>query len=624
MRGLLLLAGLLAALLTVSARVVSGWAGRSAQLAVGIGGVRLLAVRSGKTAAQVAASLRAAGVGGLWLPEETPARLAAQGRLTLIAGGRWRDLRRAAGAPWPSGLAQDPAYLLIGAHHPRLAHFVLDGLRVALGARTSISERLVGGALAIGVGRSPAVLGALPLGFGPAGLAFARQTGLAPVPVVQPPAAGTGGAGVRGLFADLAASSAPVRTLALASTNPGGGAAGRRGLAVLLRVWRRSGWTLAVDAGPAGARAAAATTLRRGLGGSVAVYRVPAAELAGGGPSVARIVTAVQERGAGWVYLDPADVGAGAGAGGLQAAVSFCRSVAAALRAAGYRSLPPVLRPVDRPGVWMRLLGTLAVAALAWGVVGMLWPGRIAPWAWLAAGGVAAAAAAALPALAGGMAVLAAAGGAGMGTVCLAGHRGAAGSSYGRVVAVGARAAAWTGTGWLLVMALAPDGRGLWAAVPLAGLAALVAAGRPWPDAGPSGGGSVGAWAAAAGVPLAAAVAWALARGALAAVAGPWPPLVFLVVGWPVVLWPRAGAGGRRGTGAAWSVAAAAGLVLWMRGYAGLPPGLALRREGFALAVGVALGGLLWLVVPPRTGRGRALASAAGMPAADGRDRGGE
>lgn len=608
LRQLLLLAGLLAASVVVFTRVSSGWADRRVQLAVGIGGLRQLALRAGKHPAQVAAALRAAGVRGIWLPEETPARLAAQGRVSLLAGSRWRDLRRAAGAPWPAGLPLDPAYLLVGAHHPHLTRFVVSGLKVALGARTPISERLVGGTLAIGVGRSPAAIGALPLGFGPAGLALAHQARLTAIPVVQLPPAGMGTAGARSLFAGLATAAAPVHTLAVATASPGGTAASRRALRAMATVWRRSGWALAVTAGRPGAPIPpAVASLRQELGGSVGVYRVPVALLRARRPPVARIVAAVQERGAGWVYFDAAAVGSG----GLASAVSWCHAVATALRAAGDRRLPPRPLPVGRPPVWLRLLGAGAVVAIGWSLVETLWPGRTSPWPWVGASAMLAAGVVVRPVLADGVAVLAVAGGAGLATACLAVRWQVAGSSFGRALVATAVSAGWSGVGLLLGMALAPAAvRGAWVAVILAAVVGVAASPRMRPGAGPA-----GVRAAAARALLAALVGSLLVWGAFSAVVGPWGRFAVLVAGWPLLMGALAGVGSRRETGVAWLAAVAVGQVVWARGFSGLPPGLALRREGFALVVGITVGVPLWVAVRARLVRGarpRTLADGSG------------
>ena len=606
LRQLLLLSGLLAALLSVSGRAASGWADRRVELVVGMGSVRRLAVGSGKTPAQVAEALRTAGVGGLWLPEDTPARLAAEGRVSLLAGSRWRDIRRAVGAGWPAGLPVDATYLLVGAHHPNLARLVVDGLNVTLGAHRSIRERLVGGTLAIGVDRSPVVVGPLPLGFGSTGLALAHQTGLTAIPVVQLPPAGMGSRGVRSLFAGLATAAAPVHTLAVSPARLGRGAAAWGALTAMGGVWQGSGWTLAVPAGrPGTPLPGPVAALRRRLGGSVGVYRVPAAWMRARRPPVARVVAAVQERGAGWVYLDLAAVGSG----DLATAVSWSHAVASGLWAAGYRRAPPLPLPLDRPALWLRLFAALAVVGIGWSIAETLWPGRPSPWYWTAAGGLLGVVVVARPGLADGVAVLALAGGAGLAAVRAAERWPSAGASVGRSLVVALVAAGWSGAGLLVAMSLAPAARGTWVAVILAALVALAAAPRWRTDArtDPVGGGM-----AVAVLALTTLSGVLLAWGAAIAVVGAWGRFALLVAGWPLLLAALVLGGHRRQTAGAWRMAVAAGLAVWARGFVGLPPLLALRREALALAVGLALGSLLWAAARARGGRSGRRRPAAG------------
>ena len=351
-----------------------------------------LALRGGVPAVTVFRRLKAVGVAGLGVPEESLASLQQAGVAAVMSGAQWSAVRQAVGLPLGRAPAIDPTgtYALVPAADRGLVRFIVAGLTAGLGSGLTVSQQLVASEIAISVALPPRAVLAVPLGFRPQSFALARASGMDVVPRPAGTPAGYSGAGLRRLFAALAAAGVPVHTVLFAGAPTRAIPGAPNHLATLGRILLGAGWNLGVLASATQAGNVDQPGTRRlstsVLGGhTVRVYSVSAAGPAG--PLVASLVRRVERHNLRILYLHPAPhpldapprphPAATAGYRGPQAlprAIALYARLAAALRARGFSLGPPRPLPVIRVTTAQRVLQGLAVVAATLLLLAVLLP----------------------------------------------------------------------------------------------------------------------------------------------------------------------------------------------------------------------------------------------------------
>ncbi len=210
-----------------------------------------LANVTGESPATLLSRLKAVGVQGLGVPEDSLDSLDGLGLVTELSGAQWLDGLRAAGLPLP-GFTVDPqgTYALVDPSHAALAAFIAQGLAQASGL--PVTQGTYAGRRVVGVNLPLSTAGPLPLGFRPAtsgdGGAFglASAVGLDVVPRPEGTEAGLDAAAVQGLFTQISSAGVPVHTVlfAGASTLPIPGYP--HALPAVAEALTNAGWNLGV------------------------------------------------------------------------------------------------------------------------------------------------------------------------------------------------------------------------------------------------------------------------------------------------------------------------------------------------------------------------------------------
>ncbi len=242
---LLMALGLLAALPDLVHRIGLEQANRRVELVADETTFQFEAQASGVSTVSFPKQLRAVGVQGLGVPEDTLSSLAGQGRLTLLSGSAWLDARRSAGLP-PPALSVDPAgtYALLDPtpQGQALASFVAQALgNLYPGAVTTAT---VDGGPVVGIRLSPVTAAGLPLGFAPGAFALARQAGMDVVarPTAWPQSMPS--AAVRAMLTEMAR--ANTRTVLFAGASTWDLPGYPKSLPTLAAAFQSHGWNLGV------------------------------------------------------------------------------------------------------------------------------------------------------------------------------------------------------------------------------------------------------------------------------------------------------------------------------------------------------------------------------------------
>ncbi len=387
---LLIALGLLSGLPDLRARLAAEQANHRVELVADQGAFTQLALRDGVPAVTVFKRLKALGVVGLGVPEESLASLQQAGVAAVMSGAQWSAVRQAVGRPLGRGPVIDPTgtYALVPAADRGLVRFIAAGLTAGLGPRLTVSQQLVAREIAISVALPPSAVLTVPLGFRPQSFSLARASGLDVVPRPAGTPAGYSGAGLRRLFAALAAAGVPVHTVLFAGASTRAIPGDPNHLATLGRILLGAGWNLGVLANASGAGNVDQPGTRRLStsvlsGHTVRVYSVSAASAERpAGPLVASLVRRVERHNLRILYLHPGlhpglhpDAQADApvlphpaaaghlGPQRLRRAMALYARLAAALRARGFSLGPPRPLPAIRVTTAQRVLQGLAVVA---------------------------------------------------------------------------------------------------------------------------------------------------------------------------------------------------------------------------------------------------------------------
>lgn len=377
---ILIVLGLVSGLPDLAARVHTEQANRRVELVADETTFVQFAQQNGIAPTTLLQRLKAVGVQGLGVSEDTLDSLDQQGLLTVLSGAAWTDAARAAGASVPGAGFVNPngTYVLIpaGPGQRSLSRFVVSGLSAALAPGITVTQRLFGSELAIGIPQPPGVVALLPLGFRPASFALAQSVGLDVVPRPQGTQQGYTVAALKSLFASIASAGVPVHTVlfAGASTDPVPGYPDN--LAMVGNLLVNAGWNLGVLETPSqlsnvdqpGTRRLDALMQER----TVRVYSVPPWLLQQYGQSqaVTSLVGGVIERNMRILYLHPITTGINQ----VARTVALYQGVAQVLQADGMHLAPPQPYAAVRVHTVQRALQSLAVVAAGLWLLELLFP----------------------------------------------------------------------------------------------------------------------------------------------------------------------------------------------------------------------------------------------------------
>lgn len=364
---LLIVLGLLSGLPDLRARLSAERADSHVELVADQPTFMQLAARSGISPLDLLDQLKAAGVQGLGVPEDTLKSLDAQGVVTVLSGADWLDARAAAGLPPLEGVAVNPlhTYALVPAANHDLQAFIVKGLEAALGGSQTVTQQLAGGNVAIGVAEPLDTAGDLPLGFRPQSFDLARAAQMDVVPRPEGTVAGYDAAAVKNLFTEIASAGVPVHTIVFAGAEAQPVPGYPHQLGSVADILTAAGWNLGVietakqlsNVDQPGTRQISdAMDLH-----NVRVYTVPPWLLTqyNHNEAVTSLVGSVEERNLRILYLHPFQTGPDL----VGRTVSLYQDVAARLQADGMRLGPPQPFPALRVHSWQRVLQSLAVVA---------------------------------------------------------------------------------------------------------------------------------------------------------------------------------------------------------------------------------------------------------------------
>ncbi len=378
---LLIVLGLASGLPDLAARISTEQANNRVELVADEASFVQLADQSGMAPATLLRRLKAVGVQGLGVPEETLASLDQEGKVTVLSGAAWIDARRAAGVMNSSKLSIDPlsTYVLLpaGKADLPLRSFIVSGLNASLAAGVTVVQRLVGPELAISIAEPPSAVEYLPLGFPPQAFALARSVGMDAVPRPEGTATGYSAAAVKNLFAQIASAGVPVHTVLFAGTSTTPVPGYPRQLGMVAKLLLASGWNLGVleDASQLTNVNQPGTLQLNNLMNqqTVRVYSVPPWLLTQyrHSEAVTSLVGSVIERNLRILYLHPIP----SGAHRVERTISLYQDVVRVLQADGMRIAPPRPFAVLRVHTTQRVLQSLAVVAAGLWLLELLFPG---------------------------------------------------------------------------------------------------------------------------------------------------------------------------------------------------------------------------------------------------------
>ena len=373
--------GVLSGLPALGHRIVAEGGDRFVELVADESTFVQLAHVSGVAPATLLARLKAVGVQGLGVPEDSLDSLDQQGLLSEVSGAEWLANLRAAGLPLPSfTVSPTGTYALIDPAEAPLVDFVASGLAQA--SQLPVVRGSYAGRGVVGVDLPLSVAGPLPLGFRPqtardgGAFALAQQLGLDVVPRPLGTNTGYSPAQLNALFGQIASAGVPVHTVlfAGASTQPIPG--NPDALPVVAAALTNAGWNLGVLETPKqlsnvdqpGTRQLDALVGER----TVRVYSVPPWMLKEYTEShtVDALATSVSERNLRILYLHPYQDGPDL----MGRTVKLYSDVAAALRARGYLLGPPRAFPQLRVHTAQRVVQGLAAVAAGLLLLELLFP----------------------------------------------------------------------------------------------------------------------------------------------------------------------------------------------------------------------------------------------------------
>jgi len=377
---ILIVLGLVSGLPDLAARISTEQANNRVELVADQTSFVQFADQNGVSPTALLQQLKAVGVQGLGVPEETLDSLDQEGLVTVLSGAAWIDAQRAAGGTVSATPAIDPlaTYVLLPSvpASSGLRQFIVAGLNAALGPGVTVTQQLVGTEIAIGIPQPPDVVGALPLGFRPQSFTLAQAVGMDVVPRPEGTPTGYTAAAVRNLFAQIASAGVPVHTVlfAGASTTPVPGYPNDLGM--VRNFLLSSGWNLGVlETSTQLSNVDQPGTLQlNNLMGqrTVRVYTVPSWLLQQyrHSQAVTSLVGSVIERNLRILYLHPIPTGPNQ----VARTISLYKNVVQVLRADGMRIAVPQPFAALRVHTVQRVLQTLAVVAAGLWLLELLFP----------------------------------------------------------------------------------------------------------------------------------------------------------------------------------------------------------------------------------------------------------